>query len=158
MRLNTISVLKTLGLSLAQIRKLLQETAPSLLDVLQVQAKSWRERRAEAAKALELVEAAIQRVERNQPPSLEELCALINALQARSIPMQNRATTVTELMKELLTPEEQWQLQSWWASHPEDLSQNSAYLRERAEGYAALMDQQRQGLAPGDPAVQEQLL
>lgn len=34
MRLNTISVLKALGLTLAQIRKLLRETAPSLLSVL----------------------------------------------------------------------------------------------------------------------------
>ena len=81
LRLNTISVLKALGLTLAQIRKLLRETNPSLLSVLQVQAKSWRDRHGEAAKALELVEAAIHRLERNQPPSLEELCQLVNTLR-----------------------------------------------------------------------------
>lgn len=158
MRLNTISVLKGLGLTLAQIRNLLRETDPSLLNVLRVQAKSWRERHAEAAKALELVEAAIHRLERNQAPSVEELCELVNALQARSTPMQNRATLMADLMKELLTPEEQWQWQSWWANHPEDLNQNTLYSRERAESYAVLLDLHQQGVAAEDPAVQAQVL
>ncbi len=157
MRLNTISVLKGLGLTLAQIRNLLRETDPSLLNVLRVQAKSWRERRAEAARALDIVETAIHRLERNQPPSLEELCQLVNALQARSNPMQNRATLMADLTKELLTTEEQWQWQNWWSNHPEDQKQNAQYLRERAEGYAVLLEQLQRGLAPGDPAVQEQM-
>ena len=158
MRLNTISVLKGLGLTLAQIRNLLGETDPSLLNVLRVQAKSWRERQAQAGKALELVEAAIHRLERNQQPSIEELCELVNALQARSNPMQNRATLMADLMKELVTSDEQWQWQSWWASHPEDAAQNSLCIQERAEGHAVLLELQRQGVAPADPAVQEQLL
>ncbi len=158
LRLNIISVLKGLGLTLAQIRNLLCETEPSLLNVLRVQAKSWRERHAKAAKALELVEAAIHRLERNQAPSVEELCQLVNALQARSPPMQNRATLMADLTKELLSTEEQWQWQNWWANHPEDLQQNTQYLRERAEGYAVLLEQQQQGLLPGDPAIQEQVL
>ena len=89
LRLNTISVLKALGLTLAQIGKLLREAAPSLLSVLQVQAKSWRERQGEAAKALELVEVAIHRLERNQEPSLEELCELVNALRNGVPPCRN---------------------------------------------------------------------
>jgi len=158
LRLNTISVLKALGLTLAQIRKLLRETNPSLLSVLQVQAKSWRDRHGEAAKALELVEAAIHRLERNQQPSLEELCQLVNALQERSTPMQERATLMADLMKELLTTEEQWQWQTWWAGHPEDLNQNAVYLRERLQPFAVLQDLLQQRLSPGDPAVQEQVL
>jgi protein-L-isoaspartate(D-aspartate) O-methyltransferase len=158
LRLNTISVLKALGLTLAQIRKLLRETNPSLLSVLQVQAQSWRERHGEAAKALELVEAAIHRLERNQPPSLEELCQLVNALQERSTPMQERATLMADLMKELLTTEEQWQWQTWWASHPEDMNQNALYLRERLQPLAIMQDQLQQGLLPADSAVQEQIL
>ena len=157
-RLNTITVMKALGLSLAQIGELLRATNPSLLSVLQVQAQSWRERHGEAAKALELVEAAIHRLERNQPPTLEELCKLVNELQARRNPMQNRATLVVDMMKELLTSDERWQWQSWWASHPEDLQQNTVYLRERAEGHAVLHDLQQQGAAPDDPAVQEEIL
>ena len=155
MRLNTISVLKALGLTLARIRKLLRETAPSLLSVLQVQAKSWRERHGEAAKALELVEAAIHRLERNQQPSLAELCELVNALQERSTPMQERATLMADLMKELLTTEEQWQWQTWWASHPEDMNQNAIYLRERLQPLAIMQELQQQGRPPADPAVQE---
>jgi protein-L-isoaspartate(D-aspartate) O-methyltransferase len=158
LRLNTISVLKALGLTLAQIRKLLREAAPSLLSVLQVQAKSWRERHGEAAKALELVEAAIHRLERNQPPSLEELCQLVNALQERSTPMQERTTLMADLMKELLTTEEQWQWQTWWAGHAEDMNQNAIYLRERLQPFAVLQDLLSQGGSPGDPAVQEQVL
>ena len=158
LRLNTISVLKALGLTLAQIGKLLRETAPSLLSVLQVQAKSWRERHGEAAKALELVEAAIHRLERNQQPSLEELCELVNALQERSTPMQDRATLMADLMKELLTTEEQWQWQTWWASHAEDMNQNAIYLRERLQPLAIMQELQQQGRPPADPAVQEQML
>ncbi|HEV2701432.1 MAG TPA: MerR family transcriptional regulator, partial [Steroidobacteraceae bacterium] len=157
LRLNTISVLKALGLPLAQIRKLLRENEPSLLNVLQVQADSWRERRGEATKALELVETAIHRLERNQPPSLEELCALVSALQTRSNPMQNRATLLVDMMTELLTAEERTQWQNWWRAHAQDLNQNNAYLRERAECFAVLREQQQQGLSPADPAVQEQI-
>jgi protein-L-isoaspartate(D-aspartate) O-methyltransferase len=157
-RLNTISVLKALGLTLAQIGKLLREAAPSLLSVLQVQAKSWRERQGEAAKALELVEAAIHRLERNQEPSLEELCELVNALQERSTPMQERATLMADLMKELLTTEEQWQWQTWWASHAQDMNQNAIYLRERLQPLAIMQELQQQGRSPADSAVQEQVL
>jgi protein-L-isoaspartate(D-aspartate) O-methyltransferase len=157
-RLNTISVMKALGLTLGQIRELLRARNPSLLSVLQVQATSWRERHGEAAKALELVEGAIKTLERNQQPTLEQLCKLVNELQTRSNPMRSRATLITDLMKERLTTDEQWQWQSWWASHPEDLQQNNAYLRERAEGYAVLLDLQQHGAAPAAPAVQEQVL
>ncbi|HTC50438.1 MAG TPA: MerR family transcriptional regulator [Steroidobacteraceae bacterium] len=156
-RLNTISVLKALGLSLGQIRKLLRESEPSLLKVLQVQAESWRERRGEANKALELVEAAIRRLERNQQPALEELCALVNALQARSIPMQNRATLMMDLMTELLSAEERTQWQNWWAANAHDMNQNTRFTRERAECFAVMLEQQQQGLPPDDPAVQEQV-
>jgi protein-L-isoaspartate(D-aspartate) O-methyltransferase len=156
-RLSVISVMKALGLTLGQIRELLRDSSPSLLSVLQVQAKSWRERHAEAAKALELVEGAIKTLERNQQLTLEQLCKLVNELQARSNPMRNRATLMTDLMKERLTTEEQWQWRSWWAGHPEDSQQNNAYLRERAEGYAVLLELQQRGAAPADPAVQEQL-
>src|SRR5580692_1629055 len=144
-RLNTILVMKALGLSLAQIGELLRATHPSLLSVLQVQAQAWRERHGEAAKALELVEGAIKTLQRNQQPTLEQLCKLVNELQARSNPMRNRTTLLTDLMKERLTTDDQWQWQSWWASHPEDFNQNNRYLRERAEGYAVLVDLQQQG-------------
>jgi protein-L-isoaspartate(D-aspartate) O-methyltransferase len=157
LRLNTISVLKALGLTLKQIRTLLRETTPSLLSVLQVQAKSWRERHAEAAKALELVEAAIHTTERSQQLSLEELCELVNALQARSTPMQARQTLLADLMKELLTTEEQWQWQTWWASHSQEMTRNDVYLHERAEYHAVMVDQLNRGLPPEDPAVQEQV-
>jgi protein-L-isoaspartate(D-aspartate) O-methyltransferase len=157
-RLNTISVMKALGLSLAQIRELLRANDPSLLSVLQVQAKAWRERHGEAAKALELVEAAIETLKRNQQPTLEQLCKLVNELQARSNRMQKRTTILTDLMNERLTTDEQWQWQSWWGAHPVDLNQNNAYLRSRAEGYAALLDLQQQGASPKGEAAQEQIL
>ncbi|HEY6456446.1 MAG TPA: MerR family transcriptional regulator [Steroidobacteraceae bacterium] len=157
-RLNTIAVMKALGLTLAQIGELLRERNPSLLSVLQVQAQSWRERQGAAAKALALVEGVIATLRRHQQLTLEQLCTLMKELQSRSNPMHKRATLIADLMKELLTTDEQWQWQSWWASHPEDMERNTAYLRERAEGFAALMDLQRQGVAPSDPAPQEQIL
>jgi protein-L-isoaspartate(D-aspartate) O-methyltransferase len=123
-----------------------------------VQARSWRERHGAAAKALELVESAIATLRRHQQLTIEQLCSLMNELQARSNPMHKRATLITDLMQELLTTDEQWQWQSWWASHPEDMEQNTAYLRARAEGFAVLLDLQRQGAAPSDPAAQEQII
>ncbi len=39
--------------------------------------------------------------------------------------MQERATLMADLMKEPLATEEQWQRQTWWAGHPEDLNQNA---------------------------------
>ena len=61
-RLNTIVILKTLGLTLAQIRKVLVENAPSLANILQIQQESWREKRASADRALILVESARRRL------------------------------------------------------------------------------------------------
>jgi hypothetical protein len=65
---------------------------------------------------------------------------------------------MADLMKELLTTEEQWQWQTWWAAHPEDMNQNALYLRERLQPFAVMQEQLQQGLPPGDPAVQEQVL
>jgi MerR family transcriptional regulator, thiopeptide resistance regulator len=61
-RLNTIVILKSLGLTLQQIKKVLSENPPTLLRLLQVQAQSWKDKRAAAERALELVEAARERL------------------------------------------------------------------------------------------------
>src|SRR5690242_1231047 len=61
-RLNVIAVLKSLGLSLAQIRAVLEGTALTLESVLRMQVESLRSRRNVADKALRAVEAALARV------------------------------------------------------------------------------------------------
>ena len=72
--------------------------------------------------------------------------------------MQERATLMADLMKELLTTEEQWQWQTWWADHAEDMNHNAIYLRERLQPLAIMQELQQQGRPPADPAVQEQVL
>src|ERR1700753_4032266 len=76
-RLNYIITLKSLGLSLREIRGVLSAPAPtSLKSILELQLRSWLTRQAAAAQALELVNAALARIAANQTLSIDELCEL----------------------------------------------------------------------------------
>src|SRR6187399_1187344 len=61
-RLNAIAVLKSMGLTLAQIREAFEASAPRLSRVLRMQLDEWRTRRVAAEKAIRVVEAALARV------------------------------------------------------------------------------------------------
>ena len=86
-RLNTIVILKTLGLTLAQIRKVLVENPPSLANILQIQQESWREKRATADRALILVESACKRLLSQQTLSicLYTVGSIYRACESRSL-------------------------------------------------------------------------
>src|SRR5262245_36360175 len=61
-RLNTIGLLKTAGLTLAQIRQvtMLNEQGPPLRHVLGMQIDAWRQRKADAEHGQAVTEAAIR--------------------------------------------------------------------------------------------------
>ncbi len=108
-RLNTIMVLKGLGLSLAQIREALAGTSTPLHRILQVQLDAWNARKAAADKAIALVEAALDRLQARKQLSIDELCTLI-----RSAETLNLQSATQEIMDEMFTAQEkmQWFLYS----------------------------------------------
>lgn len=154
-RLNTIVILKALGLTLSQIRTVLVDNPPSLLRILDVHAQSWQAKRDMAERALTLVEAARGRLRAQESLSLEELCELIKRLEAnRSTDMNDAAALTRRLINEMVTPEEERAWHNWWAEHPEDKSQFDAFICDQQ----ALTRQARQlfeaGADPGSPEVQ----
>ena len=158
-RLNTIVILKALGLTLAQIKAVQTETSPSLLRILEIHAQSWGEKRAAADRALALVAAAQVRLRAQQELSIDELCDLIKRIETnRSVDMKSPEVLTRTLINEHTTPEEERAWMTWWAEHPEDTTKSRGYIEERK----ALMEQARQlmqqGAEPGSAAAQALLV
>jgi len=154
-RLNSIVVLKGLGLTLSQIRSVLAENPPSLLRILRIHAESWRAKRAIAERALTLVQTVLERLGGHQAPSLAELCELIKGLQNnRSVDMTNAAVLTRQLINENITPEEERAWLTWLAEHPED----TVAIQEFTKSQKTLSDEARQlmeqGVDPGSEAMQ----
>ena len=82
-RLNTIGLLKTAGLTLAQIRQvtMLSERGPSLRHVLAMQIDAWRQRKADAEHGQAVTEAALRSLDMNDSLSVDELCDLVRSMQ-----------------------------------------------------------------------------
>ncbi len=76
-RLNTVTLLKAMGLTLAQIRDLITQREPSLAKVLALQIRAWTERKAEAERGLKLAQSALKRLRTSHRLSVDELSALV---------------------------------------------------------------------------------
>jgi DNA-binding transcriptional MerR regulator len=83
MKLNTIALLKTAGLSLAQIGEVTCSSAgePTLRQILAIQLDTWKRRRADAERGQAIAEAALDRLRADQSLSVDELCNLIRSLE-----------------------------------------------------------------------------
>jgi DNA-binding transcriptional MerR regulator len=83
MKLNTIALLKTAGLSLAQIGEVTRSSAaePTLQQILAIQLDAWKRRRADAERGQAIAEAALNRLRADQSLSVDELCNLIRSLE-----------------------------------------------------------------------------
>jgi DNA-binding transcriptional MerR regulator len=81
--LNMIALLKTAGLSLAQIRELISSSAgePTLQQALAIQLDTWKRKRADAERGQAIAEAALGRLRADQSLSVDELCDLIRSLE-----------------------------------------------------------------------------
>jgi DNA-binding transcriptional MerR regulator len=99
--LNIIVTLKTIGMTLAQMRSLLKTSSPPLERVLEMQLRACRGSREAAEKAIGLVRAALATIESGRPLALEELCNL-----TRSMEMGNHHAIARELINEQITPQE----------------------------------------------------
>src|SRR3954469_7206458 len=114
-RLNVIVTLKTFGMTLAQIRSLLKRKAPPLARVLEMQLRVCRASRDRAENALQLVRAALTKIESGQALAVEDLCNL-----TRSMEMGNHHAIARELINEEITPQEEGAYMTWAASRPSD--------------------------------------
>jgi DNA-binding transcriptional MerR regulator len=82
-KLNTIALLKTAGLSLEQIREVTRSSAsgPPLQQILALQLDTWKRKRADADRGQAIAEAALARQRAGQSLSVDELCNLIRNLE-----------------------------------------------------------------------------
>jgi DNA-binding transcriptional MerR regulator len=82
-KLNTIALLKTAGLSLAQIGQVTRGSAsePTLQQILAIQLDAWKRRRADAEHGQAIAEAALNRLRADRSLSIDELCNLIRSLE-----------------------------------------------------------------------------
>ncbi|HEU4619934.1 MAG TPA: MerR family transcriptional regulator [Gammaproteobacteria bacterium] len=155
-RLNIIVILKSLGLTLAQIRQVLAAHPPSLLRILDVQAEAWKTKLAAAERAFALIEAARSRLQLNEELSLDELCDLIKSAEtARSTDMRkNPAFVLRDLINELITPEEERAWSTWWAKHPEEVEKTKAFAEGQRDLFRKLQRLADRGADPASPEVQ----
>jgi DNA-binding transcriptional MerR regulator len=82
-KLNTIALLKTAGLSLVQIGEVTcgRVGEPTLQQILAIQLATWKRRRADAERGQAIAEAALNRLRADQSLSVDELCNLIRSLE-----------------------------------------------------------------------------
>jgi DNA-binding transcriptional MerR regulator len=82
-KLNTITLLKAAGMSLAQIREITASSIKELplRQVLEIQLNTWKRRRADAERGQAIVEAALEHLNSNRVLSVDELCNLIRSLE-----------------------------------------------------------------------------
>jgi DNA-binding transcriptional MerR regulator len=82
LRLNEISLLKVLGLTLSQIRDLTQQpSSPTLRQLLELQVGTLRLRSAEVERGVAIAETALQQLQTGRSLSVEELCSLIRSFE-----------------------------------------------------------------------------
>ena len=91
-KLNTIALLKSAGLSLTQIRDVTRSSpqAPSLQRILEIQLATWRTRLEDAERGRAITQAALARLNSQHQLSIDELCNII-----RSFEMTQTATSTS---------------------------------------------------------------
>ncbi|HEY4210955.1 MAG TPA: MerR family transcriptional regulator [Steroidobacteraceae bacterium] len=155
-RLNTIVILKTLGLSLVQVRKVLREHPPTLMNILQIQAQSWQEKRAAADRALFLVDAARKRLHSQQTLSIDELCALIKKFESNRPPDgKGRDELMREIINRHITPEEEREWHMWWRNNADVGKTMQEFVTEQEGLFVELERLAQEGADPGSAAVQD---
>jgi DNA-binding transcriptional MerR regulator len=104
-RLNTVAMLKTAGLSLAQIREVSRSgvEGPSVREVLEIQLTAWRNRLAEAARGQAIVQLALERLSAHHSLSVDELCNLIRSFEM-SQTLPTPASMTAEIDDVILEP------------------------------------------------------
>jgi len=152
-RLNTITVLKSIGMTLAQIRDLVRAKEPSLERVLEIQVKTWKTKRMEAERGLVLAEAALKRLQSQQSLSVDAMCRLIRGLES----MSDHFALIRNLLNEALTPEELKAAAEFMKCNF-DPEQVKASIREEAGIFKRLRQLMESGATPDSEDVQQLLV
>src|ERR1700734_2582619 len=101
LKLNEIGLLKVLGLTLKQIRDLTRRpSSPTLGQLLELQLRTWKHRRAEAERGHAIAETALQQLQAGRSLSVEELCSLIRSFEMTT----STADTAISAADEQVTP------------------------------------------------------
>jgi MerR family transcriptional regulator, thiopeptide resistance regulator len=151
-RLNTVCVLKTAGLTLAQIRAVLHHRDPPLQEILQAQIENWNRKQADADRGKRTAETALQQLQTHQALNVDVLCELIRSNQEGSI-----APAMGEFMQRILALPAKEQAE-WVSRHNEQINPRSAQdfqeaVRTRID--PALEKLLNAGAAPASPKVQK---
>lgn len=149
-RLNAISVLKAIGLTLKQIRALLLDGNPPLKQVLEIQIEACAKRKLDAERTEIVARTALRRLEERQELTIEELCSLVRGAAMNSVPSQ-----VQRLLDKHMTADEQadWRQRSTGTS--QGLDDMKAYARaQQEEIFAPLKGLIDTGVQPTSPEVE----
>jgi DNA-binding transcriptional MerR regulator len=154
-RLNTIIVLKSLGMTLAQIRDLVRAKEPSLERVLEIQVKAWRTKKSDVDRGLVLAEAALKRVQAHQPLSIDAICNLIRRLEPTDY--STLIEKALDLLNDELTPDE-YATAMEFLKRNFDLSQVKAQMEGEIHIFKKLNLLMESGAAVDSEAVQRLLV
>jgi DNA-binding transcriptional MerR regulator len=115
-KLNTVSLLKTAGLTLAQIRDVTRASphAPSLQQILEIQLGTWKARRQEADRGQGITEAALERLRTGQSLSVDDLCNLIRSFE---MTQTSQPATPSDIEEVSLAPEVLDRYEGFYAAH-----------------------------------------
>jgi DNA-binding transcriptional MerR regulator len=156
-RLNTVVVMKSLGMTLAQIRALLKTGNHSLQQVFELQVKAWQAKQAEVSRGLFLAETALNRVQTEQSLSINEICELINRLTMVDAELRDQIALGHELRRETFTAEEYKTLRTFIRKHF-DIEQLVAQFKSETIAFKKLQQLMATGSAPNSKEVQQLLI
>ena len=145
-RLNVITALKAIGLSLSQIRDIVRAKPPSLDRILELQVETWRARKSEVERGLALAEAALAQVRARQSLTTEDLCDLI--LNSETVGLRR---VIEEVLEDQFTPAEHQRLMTWSKEHwPDSDTYAEAFIETRAAAWKLVAA----GVEPSSPEAQ----
>jgi MerR family transcriptional regulator, thiopeptide resistance regulator len=155
-QLNVIVTLKAFGMTLTQIRALLETKRPPLARVLQMQLRVCSARRDAVERALALVRAALATIGSGKTLSLEALCNLTGSMEmGTEMDTGHLFATVRGLINEKLTPEEERAHMNWLSSRPsEELTAAQEYRPAMRAALRSLQDLQEKKVDPSAPEAQ----
>jgi DNA-binding transcriptional MerR regulator len=119
-RLNTIGVLKTAGLTLAQIRAVLRRNDPPLQEILLTQLENWQRRKEDADRGQRSAQAALQQLRSHRTLDIDLLCELI-----RSNHVTGDMGDLGEFMQRILALPAK-ERAAWASRHNEEVNPQSA--------------------------------
>ncbi len=132
-RLNTIAVLKALGLSLSEIRVQLNAGTSSLEGILHMQLDAWRARKAAAEDGIALVQGALKHLKRHREVPIDRMCALVRCLE-----MNSYVPDYQDLIAKHITSDDSHAWSTWWVEHPDDLAESRRYLEAQSSLFREL--------------------